>query len=97
MMLGACGEDKQPHTSSEMPIVHARHDDACVLVRDDRLVAHRAALNVSAGLGELCDLVPTAVVDEELAVAHLFFSPCIFPLVALGLIAAVDEMGTVVE
>jgi hypothetical protein len=54
-----------------MPIVHARHDDACVLVGDDGLVAHGAALDVAARLGELGDLVAAAVVDEELAGAHV--------------------------
>ena len=55
---------------SEMPIVHARHDDARVLVGDDGFVAHAAALDVAARLGELGDLVAAAVVDEELAGAH---------------------------
>ena len=59
--------------TSERPIKHARHDDARVLVGDDGLVADGAALGVAARLGELRDLVPAPVVDEELAGAHLVF------------------------
>lgn len=55
---------------SEMPVVGTRHYDTGVLVRDDRPVHRVLAFDVAARVGELCDLVATAVVDVYVAGAH---------------------------
>lgn len=67
-------ESQLGHFISEMPVIHARHDDTRVLVGNDGRVQHRPALHVAARLCQLRDLVATPVVDEELSVAHVCVS-----------------------
>lgn len=54
-----------------MPVIRARHYHASVFVGDDRAVHGVFALNVAARVGELGDFMATAMVDVDLAVAHL--------------------------
>jgi hypothetical protein len=59
-----------------MPIVHATLDNARVLIRHNRLVLHSLALDVTAMLRQLRDLMAAPVVDKYLAEAHLMMPWC---------------------
>jgi len=46
---------------------------ATVFVGDDWDILTRVTLDIAARLAQLGDLVPAAVMDEDLSMAHLFF------------------------
>ena len=54
-----------------MAVIHARLEDARILVGNDRLLPQRLALDIAALLDQLRDFVATSMVNKDLARAHL--------------------------